>query len=109
MNRREFNKEATENMRTQRMKHLENKLGRSSFKKIGQSTLDNNKFEELNLGIRSRDMKPVKLDILDIEPATNMYSSVNTRKGEKIDISSIEHNPNKIIKKKFPSTTTNIK
>lgn len=52
---------------------------------------------DIDLGVHMAELPPVKMDLNEIEESANNY---NKKGNFEFDISSVEHNPNKLIKKK---------
>lgn len=100
LEKKEHNQNATDQLRQMRVRriHDQNNKKFQMVRKGGQVTVKDNEFDDdVNLGMKLAELAPVKMDIYDID--------MNLTKGKKgvennNDFLHVEHNPNRVIKKK---------
>jgi len=98
LSKKDNEKVATDNMRSFRVRRLHDKNNKrfNINRKGGNVTIEEN---DINLGIHMNDLPPVKMDIYEIN---NQKQTITNKQGGmfEFDVNNIEHNPNRVIKKK---------
>lgn len=107
LEKKEHNLKASEELRQLRVRRLHDQTNKK-FKverKGGQVSVKDLEFEDdINLGMKLAELAPVKLDIYDID----MNYTGNGKRGAEPEALHVEHNPARVIKKKYPSTYNNL-
>lgn len=107
LEKKEHNQKATDELRSMRIRriHDQNNKKFKMERKGGQVSVKDNEFEDdINLGMKLAELPPVKMDIYDID----LNYTGKTKGGNEPEMLHVEHNPARVIKKKYPANYNNL-